>query len=348
MSHHFALPVATHVARREAGRSLGRLPETPSAWQRIVDEVVVPAGQAFRRGDRLTEGDFLRSVERAKAVLASLDPILSREAERTPTRTRPKGEGHEIRIVCRMGAKQSTLSIQGLAGMRVFLGRKRVEAEFEMAGHDVTGHLLERSIERDLASWNGRLREVDAALLATSGLAVVWRHAYAAEMIPTHWLAAPIGDGLMLGEIIPSRVNVMARRFQASRTGLYEVDNGRSSFHCPLVEGVTELENLRYLRTAYATAVGDDRLSLHQVDLRDALRGFMDGHAVLLAQLAEASFWRAPVLTQAPDYDALLPGIYAAAQNLAKILTRPDLHEALTRNRPELIPADDAPAAPRP
>jgi hypothetical protein len=334
MTHALSMPVSHHVAKREANLSRERLIDTRNAWESIVDDVLRPASAAFRKGDRLSELDFHNTVARARGVMSGLNPLLITEEERSPTRARPKGDAHEIGIVCRMGGGTSRFSIHGLAGMRVLVTRKRIDAEFEMGGVDATGHLMERAIQRELASWTGRLTEVDEALHAASGLAVVWRHAFSYGFTGGPSIAFPLGDGLMLGELMPSKAHVLARRVTINLTGLFTTDNGRSQFHAPFGDGFPDV---RYLRAAFATAVDDNLLNLAQIDLRDALRGYVRDNAPLLDALGRAALFRNTVLTPQAGYDAMLPAIQDAARRLgdAQDLRRRGRAPAGSRRAPQ-------------
>ena len=332
MSRDLALPVSHHVALRETGKSLAKADQAPGSWALICSRFVNPTKDRFRNGERLPTDTYAKVVAEAGAVVRDLDPVALEEFIRQPTRTRPKGEQHEILAVTRMGIDAATTKVYGLAGLRLYANRKRVEFDYDMLGLDVTGHLLERTMQRDLASWSGRFREVDRALADASGLAVVWRYAFALGALKSSRIAMPLGDGLMLGNLLPSRVHNVSMRVAVNRNGSFLTDLGRSPFHVPDYQ---DAPDMRYLRAAFATAVSDDLMTLRQVDLRDALNRFRAGNAAALGAIGRAAMWRGAALSEIAGFDALYPRIEGLARDLANILGGPDLDEALNRGHRE-------------
>lgn len=328
MDHELSLPVSHRVARREAGKSLRKAEGAPNAWLAITRDFIAPTRDSFYARERLSPQTYASIVQGARSILAGLEPIVLEEDFRGPTRTRPKGEQGEIRAVTRMGLDAERVKTYGLASVRLYANRKRVDFDYDMLGLDVTGHLLERTMQRDLASWSGRFAEVDAALSGARGIAVAWRYAFAMRALRSNRIAVPLGNGLMLGNLLPSRIHNIAMRVSVTRNGEFLNDLGRSHFHVP---DYTDDPGMRYLRAAFATAVADDIMSLPQVDLRDALARFSEANADSLSRIGRSATWRTSALDRVPTFDDLFPEVERLSLELAGIVREHDLDHALNK-----------------
>jgi hypothetical protein len=340
MSHVHTLPPAQHVARREAARLLEQGSAFVDSWTVLIDKVVLPVNEALRAEGRLTPSEFRHFADLARATLEGVGPVSLSETFRGPTRARPKGEEYEFLGTVRYSGRQmGPRSPIGLMGLRVSLTRKRAALGYEIPTLSVTRHLLERSIERDLASWTGRLMEVEDALATNAGLSVVWRSAFANEMVDSFEFALPFGHGLLLGSF---RLEVSDRLFggiSVGRNGTSTARNPPSPLLCPVHhEGRT-----MHLAGRCSTAVGEDLLNVNQLDLRDRLAAFKERHAELLATLGTLVAIRESRLTPLPSHEGMIPRVDAAAAELATILNLPRMREALVRKRDaDPLPEDPA------
>ena len=325
MRTNLALPVSHHVAKREAGRSLRHAAMFSAYLEQMGADFITPTRDRFLSGDRLSSDAYGELIDRARETLGAALPIVLEEDVRQPTRTRPKGEQNELRAVARIGF-DGPHSYYGLVGIRAYVNRKKVDFEYDLLGISATEHLLERAMQRELASWSGRFEEVDKALADSAGLAVVWRQAFATGGLRTSRIAMPIGGGLMLGNLTPSTVDRLSVRVSINRNGAFVTDMGKSAFHAPEHPDHPEM---RYLGAAFATAIGDDAMNLAQDELRDALARFLEGNADLLARIGRAATWRASDLSEIATYATLAPGIEKLAGELIGLLDRPELDDAL-------------------
>jgi hypothetical protein len=199
MTYRPDLSAAQHVARREALTQIGRGGELHDGYHRLMD-MLTPTFQEFMLRNRLDGAGFEALVQRIRSLITGFGPSSFREFRRPPTRTRPKAEEHEFLTVIRSSdEEESGRGGYELAGLRILLTRRRIMFSFERNGMFVTRHALERSIERGLASWTGRLAEVEDAMLENLGLALAWRRAFETGVTPSGEMVLPCRGGLILG-----------------------------------------------------------------------------------------------------------------------------------------------------
>ena len=328
---------AQHVAQREALAKMQASREFTPAWDFICNDIILPIGRIFVGGQRLGDKAFPGFVGLVREKLTGLGPVALREANRPATRTRPKGEEHEFTVLFRnaldTGDPRDT---HEFVGGRIWLSRRRIEASYETNGIGVTRHLMERSIERDLASWTGRLGEVETALLDNIALATLWKRIIDTGRTTNARLALPFGDGLMLGRV-EERANVGAScTFSLRERACPPVE--REQFGYNLAPAAWGRGNI--LVATASTVVGEGALRLEQMDLRDALQAFKARHKELLHIVKEGVFWADARLTPVPSFAEMGPGIDAACAELATLLAYPRFREGLD-GRDGPIPLED-------
>ena len=201
MTYRPDLSPAQHVARREALAQIARGDDLLKGIDVLADAIVKPLALQFFKGDRLERAEFESLVDRIRGILVPYGSPVMVERRKGPTRARPKGEEHEFLCAMRCSDSPGHGGYE-LVGMRVFASRRRLTYECDPNGVRITRHALERSIERGLASWTGRLAEVEDAMLDNLGLVAVWRHAVETGRTANAGLALPYGGGLILGSFV--------------------------------------------------------------------------------------------------------------------------------------------------
>jgi hypothetical protein len=315
------LTPAQHVSRREALAQVARGGEFGDAYDIIVREVAMPIARMFGKGSRMRTQEYEGAVNRLRAYLSSLGPPVLRERRIDVTRARPKGEEHEFLTTLR----STSTSVRGqgayeLVGVRIWLTRRRIEVSFEYNGQILTNHMLQRSIERGIASWTGRLAEIENAVIDAFGLVTVWRHAVVTGRIGSARIATPCKDGLVLGDLgwilFPSPSAIL------SFSGSYAKEPLRTAnpvnTHPDVVSRGCRIS--AYMRTV----VDEGLLSLAQIDLREAIARFVNDNAESLARITETALW--PDARAHPDIGTVLDH---TADKLAALLARPHLSDAL-------------------
>ena len=322
-----------HVARREALAQVTRRGDLGESCRIIDEDIVDPIRDQFLDGHRLSGTEFKGVVNRLREVLSGFGPAVLNEANRSPTRTRPKGEEHEFSSLVR-GA-----SIQGrggyeIGGITLHVSRRRLNYSLESSGTYITRHLLERSIERGLASWTGRLAEVEDTVLDTMGLAAVWKRAFEAGMTTDRRVALPYGSGLIYGVMVPEDRPRPSGYLVVSGSRLQSVSEPNPFLAHPRISANSSTD------VVLRTAIDGDSLSLDQCDLRDALARFCSAHEDILSSIRRGALWRRSVLTPPRPYDEMAPHMDTLAERLVSFLGRPGPRNAL-RGRKEDAMAEE-------
>jgi hypothetical protein len=344
MTYRPDLSAAQHVARREALTQIGRGGELHDGYHRLMD-MLTPTFQEFMLRNRLDGAGFEALVQRIRSLITGFGPSSFREFRRPPTRTRPKAEEHEFLTVIRSSdEEESGRGGYELAGLRILLTRRRIMFSFERNGMFVTRHALERSIERGLASWTGRLAEVEDAMLENLGLALAWRRAFETGVTPSGEMVLPCRGGLILG--------TMERVEQPRECPSFAVGRSKAKHalapsplvvHAPLNDASARTD------TVLCTVIDEDLMRLEQVDLRDALGRFCSANEGLLSDIATSALWRTAANIETRDADALVPGLDALATELAGLLSREGASEAIGADRVrQARPSPERPPAPIP
>lgn len=314
------LTPAQHVARREALAQVARGSDLGKGVVAIKRQIIEPIGVKFLGGHRLVGPEYARTLSLIRDILGGAGPSIMQESDRPPTRTRPKGEEHEFTTLSRAVGDSG----YELVGVQLHLSRRRIGYSFDGTGTFITRHLMERSIERGLASWTGRLSEVEEAVLDTLGLGCVWRYAFEAGLTKDPAIALPYGPGLIYGIMSPraeSRGNGSIG-FTGSRYDFTDSDPSPFLAHPSIAATASTDIVLR-------TAVDEDLMSLAQCDLRDDLARFISANELLLAQIRHGALWRRSVLTPAKPYAEIAPELDAVARRLVALLSAPDARVAL-------------------
>jgi hypothetical protein len=265
-----------------------------------------------------------RTVDRVREILSSYGPAILQESQRPPTRGRPKGEEHEFTSLMRAGANRDIgQSGYEIGGISLHLSRRRLNYSLEGTGVFITRHLLERSIERGLASWTGRLAEVEDAVLDTLGLSLILRRAFESGITGNRNVALPYGSGLIYGilsgqgqERGSGTLSISGSRIDSAR------DPNPFATHPTLPKGTSTDLVLR-------TAIDEDSLTLGQVDLRDGLARFCAQNEPVLSELRRCALWRRSVLTPTRPYEELAPVLDSLSQQLIDLMASPDAQKAL-------------------
>jgi hypothetical protein len=314
------LTPAQHVARREALAQIARGSDLWNGVVAIKEQIILPIGEQFFKGHRLVGPEYARTLSRIRGILGGFGPSIMNETQRLPTRTRPKGEEHEFTTLSRAPGESG----YELVGVQLHLSRRRIGYSFDGTGTFITRHLMERSIERGLASWTGRLSEVEEAVLDTMGLAAVWRHAYESGLTRERAIALPYGQSLIYG-IMNTQAEPRGNGtigFTGSRYDYTDADPNPFLAHpAILATGSTDI--------VLRTAIDDDLMSLAQCDLRDDLARFVAANEPLLSEIRHGSLWRRSVLTPARPYEEILPELDGLARRLVTLLSAPDAQVAL-------------------
>lgn len=322
-----SLSVAQHVAKREVAKATMESVEVVSNWGEIMERVIAPIRGRFWKGSQLTGESYQKLVAVSRDTLSKTRHIFLDEISRPATRTRPKSEAHEFFFVARGAGGPANHIHYTTTSIRLFLSRRRAELVIDWPGLDFTQHLLERTIERNMADWAGGFAEVDANIVQNAGLLVIWRHLVAKGLVDHPEVAIPLGDGLMLG-----------RWFEASsgRDGMsFSLDKdprpSRSVVANPFFLSKADPKVNPPSRARFLTAVDESLLKLNQMDLRDMLQAFNLAHRDDLTQIALSTLWRDAKLRTTPGYDEMLPTIERLARHLSPMLRSDVARECFAR-----------------
>jgi len=346
MRHDETMPVVDHVARREALRAVndGRT-ITADVMGFLLRDVIKPVAGSFVRGDRLDTAGFRRTVEAVRAGLGSASHGALEERFTAPTRTRPKGEAHEIlaMVPTGTGTQADGHEVIGQMGVRIRVTRRKLEFDSTSICTMSTRHLVERAVQRGMTPWTGVHREVSQAMWSGLGLTAVWRHAVATGLVPTRETALPFGDGLMVGSMSPNpdppsrlKVEVNALGFR----GLSETGDGHLSV--PGIDPAGEA-----WLTTFVTVLDWSRLNPARVRLHALLDDFARDNAAALADVVRATAW--PHAEDASPRAAAEAALPALAASLATGLLQPDVAPALREREGDTgLPIAPVPARPEP
>lgn len=311
-----SLSVAQHVAKREVAKATSESVEVVSNWAEIMERVIAPIRERFWKGSQLTAESYQRLVIVSRDTLAKTRHTFLDEISRPATRTKPKGEAHEFFFVARGAGGPAAHLHYTTTSIRLFLSRRRAELVIDWPGLDFTQHLLERTIERNMADWSGGFAEVDANIVRNAGLLVVWRHLLAQGAITHPEVAIPLGDGLMLGRWFEATSGYDGVQFSLDK----DPRPSRSLAANPFFLSSSDQKANPPCRARFLTAVDESLLKVCQMDLRDMLHAFNLAHREDLTNIALATMWRDSKLRRIPGYDEMLPTIKRLSRHLAPML----------------------------
>jgi len=331
MGTEHTIPVAVHVARREAASAVARGRRAMADFGALQEEISRRMLVRFDRGRRLDGPALLSLVAEIRGFMARTTPIATREHHVPATRTRPKGESWEFTSVHGIGSADEVGDVRTLVALRITLDRKRGMIEQDFLGMSVTRHMLERSVERDLVRWSGELREVDEALHRNQGLVAAWRWAIVSRRVP-HDLDVhlPFGDGLILGRIRPYMPTDCALRTHFDALGTRCVDADPIDYLVLRDAAGTATTMFEFLGT---TTIHEDALRMEQLDFRDAVRAVQERHARTLDTLVDASSWRSRAGGAYPRFPEMHAAITAVADDIAAVANHPRLGQVLRPSR---------------
>ncbi len=338
MKYRQDLSAAQHVARREALAQIERGAELQDGFYRLM-ALIMPTCRDFMMRSRLDGAGFERLVREVRSLVEGFGPPVLREFRRPPTRSRPKGEEHEFITVIRSGDEDGVgRSGYELAGLRVLLTRRRIEFAFERNGLFVTRHALERSIERGLASWSGRLAETEDAMLENLGLVLAWRRAYETGRTPSTEMVLPWKGGLILASMEPTAHPLVCMGLGVASARTQKLSRVPSA----LAVEPARAEASTRTDTVICTVLDEDLLTTEQVDMRDALGRVASAHKGALGDIAVSALWRTATNFEATDPAALMPGLDLVADDLARLLECEGAREAIRADRVRTEPREPA------
>ena len=326
MSHH--LPVAVHVARREAGRMIAGGLAATASWDRFLDGLMRGVLGRYGSGRKLSAEGLAAVAADVRAALVGLSPVSLHEAALPPSRAHPKGEAHEFLALARYGNDAYDEARTGFVGLRVHASRRRVTIDQEFVGLDVTRHALERAIEREVVPGDG-LRRVEAALAAHAGLVVAWRWAMVSRNVGAD-VALPLGEGLLLGRIDRVPVGGLNLSYRLDRDGAAVVEGPQNDLQVAYGR-----DGWSFLPFLGSTVVGEDEMRVEQCDLRDALRAYAARNADFLADIGAYASWASPALHPRDEFEALRGRLDDAAAGLDRVLSHPALRGAIMNRIPQ-------------
>lgn len=313
-----SLPVAVHVSRREAGRHLNRINEASVELHCVLAGIADFAGARFSRGRRLEETGVRATEETVVASLEAMQPFLTRRVSKTSVMRKPP-TAREVLSIVPDYVEMDGFNACHLAGVRVYVDRKRAVIDRERLGVAISRHLMERAMERDLVGRESGFDTVEQALFMAQGIVVAWSQAVRMGLArPDRDLHLPFGDGLLLGTSYAS-TQAQFVRFRIDGVGFFpraEITQGLRSL--PPSDG--NPTNLEWLGR---TAVSEDLLSLEQVDYRDEMLSFCARWSELLLRIAENGAWTGPQLMEPLTLDAIEGELALAARELADIVQAP-------------------------
>lgn len=319
------LSLREHVARRAVERSFRDRAAGADAWDRLCLEMDADIAPMFGKGRRLRDGDVDRIADRAAASLESLSPLVVLDHRRAPTRAKPKGEMREILCVSPYGSEERGRRFVEVSTLRIALSRKRAVIETASTCMRITGHAMERAIERGVVEEeDGVEHRFTRQMLCHAGIVVMGRsligrgHLGWADSLPL-----PFDDALILGGFLPGE-NIPFDRLVYDASGRFPSPASPSS----LLTDAPGAERSGEMLPVYkgATVIGCAEMTCAQGELWDALRSFATRHRHVVNGVGEALLWPGSVLRPSPDFEGMRPGYEAALEDLRSLLHDPALN----------------------
>ena len=336
------LSLREHVARRAVERSFRSRVAGVEAWDRLCLDIDAAVAPLFGRGRRLRDGDVDRLADMAASGLESLSPLVVLDKRREPTRAKPKGEMREILCVSPYAAEERGRRFVEVSTLRIALSRKRAVIETASTCMRITGHAMERAIERGVVEEDdGVEHRFTRQMLCHAGIVVMGRSLLGrGDLEWSDTLPLPFDDALILGGFIPGE-NVAFDRLVYDGAGRFPSpatpsdlltespgDGGGGSV-LPVYKG--------------ATVIGCGEMTCVQGELWDALREFATRHRQVVNGVGEALLWPGSVLRPSPSFAGMRPAYEAALDDLRALLHDPALN-ARRGARPVLRAASGEPA----